>query len=507
MSGDTTPGEPIGVRRSVTPETDFPDPSAANVTYDPSLERLREFSRPLETTTEYGSPAYVSEFRSRSADRTRNDVDDRFTDEDWGLVQRALERVSRMELVCLDRMVGRHPEHSYCCRLFVPREYGRIALAWAKLLDPASEDRDPDFYTLQLPDWEETAIRVLPDPGVTVVLGSDYTGEAKKSFLRLFMYRAKRRGGLGLHAGTKRLTLETEEGLSEVNQAFLGLSGTGKSTLTGHGCWLESPESAVMLQDDVCALFPDTLAGSEGGGLYIKTIGLDSEEQPALHRAATQPEAVLENVAVDPDGTVDFDDGSLTTNGRAVIRREDLPSAAPEIDCERADQVFFITRNPLMPPIARLTPEQAAVAFMLGESVETSAGDPDRAGESIRVVGTNPFIVGPEGEEGNRFADLMSETDAECFVLNTGSVGSKGIEVADTISILTAAAREEIEWITDETLGFEVPTRVPGVEIGAFHPQENNDEYESKLAALREERREYLAGFETLREEIREAIY
>ncbi|MFC7223115.1 phosphoenolpyruvate carboxykinase (ATP) [Halalkalicoccus sp. GCM10025322] len=507
MSGDTIPGEPIGVRRSVTPETDFPDPSAANVTYDPSLERLREFSRPLETTTEYGSPAYVSEFRSRSADRTRNDVDDRFTDEDWGLVQRALERVSRMELVCLDRMVGRHPEHSYCCRLFVPREYGRIALAWAKLLDQAPEDRDPDFYTLQLPDWEETAIRVLPDPGVTVVLGSDYTGEAKKSFLRLFMYRAKRRGGLGLHAGTKRLTLETEEGLSEVNQAFLGLSGTGKSTLTGHGCWLESPESAVMLQDDVCALFPDTLAGSEGGGLYIKTIGLDSEEQPALHRAATQPEAVLENVAVDPDGTVDFDDGSLTTNGRAVIRREDLPSAASGIDCERADQVFFITRNPLMPPIARLTPEQAAVAFMLGESVETSAGDPDRAGESIRVVGTNPFIIGPEGEEGNRFADLMSETDAECFVLNTGSVGSKGIEVADTISILTAAARGEIEWTTDETLGFEVPTRVPGVEIGEFHPQENNDGYESKLAALREDRREYLAGFETLREEIREAIY
>lgn len=507
MSGDTTPGEPIGVRRSVTPKTDFPDPSAANVTYDPSLERLREFSRPLETTTEYGSPAYVSEFRSRSADRTRNDVDDRFTDEDWGLVQRALERVNRMELVCLDRMVGRHPEHSYCCRLFVPREYGRIALAWAKLLDPAPEGRDPDFYTLQLPDWEETAIRVLPDPGVTVVLGSDYTGEAKKSFLRLFMYRAKRRGGLGLHAGTKRLTLETEEGLSEVNQAFLGLSGTGKSTLTGHGCWLESPESAVMLQDDVCALFPDTLAGSEGGGLYIKTIGLDSEEQPALHRAATQPEAVLENVAVDPDGTVDFDDGSLTTNGRAVIRREDLPSAAPGIDCERADQVFFITRNPLMPPIARLTPEQAAVAFMLGESVETSAGDPDRAGESIRVVGTNPFIVGPEGEEGNRFADLMSETDAECFVLNTGSVGSKGIEVADTISILTAAARGKIEWTTDETLGLEVPTRVPGVEIGAFRPQENHDEYESKLAALREERREYLAGFETLREEIREAIY
>ncbi|MDL5361261.1 phosphoenolpyruvate carboxykinase (ATP) [Halalkalicoccus sp. NIPERK01] len=507
MSGDATPGETVGTIRSVDPRSSFPDPTAGTVTYGPSLEELREFSKPLETTTEYGSPAYVSEFRSRSADRTKNAIDDAFTEDDWRLVHRALERAETTELVCLDRMVGRHPEHAYCCRLFVPKEYGRIALAWAKLLEPAPEGREPDFYTLQLPDWEETAIRVLPDEGVTVVLGSDYTGEAKKSFLRLFMYRAKQRGGLGLHAGTKRLALETEDGLSEVYQAFLGLSGTGKSTLTGHGCWLDPPESAVMLQDDVCALFPDTLAGSEGGGLYIKTIGLSEDEQPALYRAVTQPEAVLENVAVDPDGTVDFDDGSLTTNGRAVVRREDLPSAAPEIDCERADQVFFITRNPLMPPIARLTPEQAAVAFMLGESIETSAGDPERAGESIRVVGTNPFIVGPEGEEGNRFADLMSETDAECFVLNTGSVGSKEIEVEDTIAILTAAARGGIEWIHDDRLGFEVPEEVPGMEIEEFRLAENHDGYGEKLAALREERREYLAGFETLREGIREAVY
>jgi phosphoenolpyruvate carboxykinase (ATP) len=522
MSGDATPGEPTDVRRSVTPETDFPDPSAANVTYDPSLERLREFSRPLETTTEYGSPAYVSEFRSRSADRTRNAVDEPFTDEDWRLVRGALDLMAETELVCVDRVVGRHPEHSSCCRLFVPQEYGRIALAWAKLLDPAPAGREPDLYTVQLPDWEETAVRVLPDPGVTVVLGSDYTGEAKKSFLRLFMHRAKRRGGLGLHAGTKRLTVAEdastdglggsdgidEERLDDVTQLFLGLSGTGKSTLTGHGCWLSAPESAVMLQDDVCALFPDgTVAGSEGGGLYVKTTGLDAEEQPALYRAATQPEAVLENVAVSEDGTVDFDDGSLTTNGRAVIRREDLPSAADEIDCDRADQVFFITRNPLMPPISRLSTEQAAAAFMLGESVETSAGDPERAGESIRVVGTNPFIVGPPGEEGNRFADLIESTDVECYVLNTGSVGSRNIGVEETISILTAAARGTIEWTRDGTLGLDVPASVPGMAIEELRVADHCEDHESRLETLRAERRAYLDGFETLREEIREAVY
>jgi phosphoenolpyruvate carboxykinase (ATP) len=508
MSGDATRGEPIGARRSVVTETDFPDPGAATVVYDPSFERLREFSRPLETTTEYGSPAYVSQVRSRSADRTKNAVDDPFTDEDWALVGDAIDRMHDEELVCVDRMVGR--EHAYCCRLFVPREYGRIALAWAKLLDPAPEDREPDFYTVQLPDWGETAIRVLPDEGVTVVLGSDYTGEAKKSFLRLFMYRVKKQGGLGLHAGTKRVRIETDRGLEEVTQLFLGLSGTGKSTLTGHGCWLSEPEDAAMLQDDVCALFPDgTVAGSEGGGLYIKTMGLDADEQPALYRAATRPDAVLENVAVSEDGAVDFDDGTLTANGRAVVRREDLPSAADGIDCDRADQVFFITRNPLMPPIARLSTDQAAAAFMLGESIETSAGDPERAGESIRVVGTNPFIVGPPGEEGNRFAELIEAADAECYVLNTGSVGDTGkpIEVEHTISILVAVARGGIEWTREPALGLDVPEHVPGVPIGEFRLADHCEGYGRQLTELREERREYLTGFETLREGIRESVY
>lgn len=162
-----------------------------------------------------------------------------------------------------------------------------------------------------------------------------------------------------------------------------------------------------------------------------------------------------------------------------------------------------------MPPISRLSTDQAAAAFMLGESIETSAGDPERAGESIRVVGTNPFIMGPEGQEGNRFADLIEQTDAECYVLNTGYVGDteKPIEVEHTISILMAAARGEIDWTHESTLGLDVPRRVPGMSIEEFRLADHCEDYETQLAELREERREYLAGFETLREGIREAVY
>jgi len=491
---------------------EFPNPDTAeNVRYQPSFAELRSLSAPLEMTTEYGGPAYVSEYRSCSATRTKTDVDDVLTDADREQLCRAQERAREVDLVCVDRMVGRHPDASYCCRLYVPASHARIALAWAKLLEPAPGGREPDFVTLQLPDWPETQIRVLVDDGVTYVLGSDYTGEAKKSFLRLFVHRAKERGGLGLRAGTKRVHVRDETGtISTVGQAFLGLSATGKSTLTSHGCWLDAPERAEMLQDDVCALLPDgTVAGSEGNGLYVKTIGLTAAEQPDLYRAATREHAVLENVRIDEDGVVDFADGELTTNGRAVVLREDLPSAAADIDLPAVDQLFFITRNPLMPPVARLTREQAAVAFVLGESIQTSAGDPEKAGEAIRVVGTNPFIVGPPGEEGNRFYDLVTDADVECFVINTGHLGDgkRDVGVAESVTILTAVARGNIEWAHDETLGLDIPASIPGMDVEAFYPPDYVPDFEGALAAVRAERQQYLGRFETLREELRETVY
>jgi len=124
-----------------------PDPRAAsNVRYNPSFERLRAASSHLETTTEFGSPSYVSEAKSRSADRTRNAIDTDFDRSDWGVVQDAMEAVDdgTREFFCVDRMLGRHSDESYHCRLFVPHEHARIALAWAKMLEPAA-GTDPDF--------------------------------------------------------------------------------------------------------------------------------------------------------------------------------------------------------------------------------------------------------------------------------------------------------------------------------------------------------------------------
>ncbi|WP_299233009.1 phosphoenolpyruvate carboxykinase (ATP) [Natronomonas sp.] len=498
------------------PKTTLPDPiEADSVIYNPSPDRLlalsREFETGTETETEFGSLAHVTEQRSRCADRTKNAVDDAFDATDHAHIETALQCARERKTICLDRRIARHPDHSYVGRYYVPTRYARIALTMTNLFEPAERGVDPDFVTVQIPDHDEIAIRVLPDTGVTAVLGSDYSGEAKKSFLRLFMRRVKERGGLGIHAGSKRVTLHTDEdGLEDVGQVFLGLSATGKSTLTAHGLWLEEPESATMLQDDICALLPDgTVAGSEGNGLYVKTIGLSADEQPETYAAATHESAVLENVAVTGDGTVDFDSDEHTANGRAAILREHLTSADNGIDLDTVDQVFFITRNPVMPPVAKLSTTEAAAAFMLGESVQTSAGDPESAGESIRVVGTNPFITGPEGAEGNRFRELISDLDADCFVLNTGYLGerAKDIGVEESVTLLREIARGTVEWTDSEETGLTVPRSVPGMDIDEFAVPDHVENYETKLRELRADRAEYLSEFEELDESIEDAVY
>jgi len=504
----------MAIHRDIPDPIEYPDPTTSDhITYNPSFEKLKRLSEEFETVTEYGSPSYVSEYRSRSSKNTKNALDDVFNQDDIEVFQHGLEWVhdSSNDIICLDRIVGHHEATSFVCRLYLPAKYGRIALSWAKLLEPVS-DEHIDFLTVQQPDLTSTPkIRISPEKGTTTVLGSDYTGEAKKSFLRLFMHQVKQHGGLGLHAGSKRVTLNDEKGPRDVGQVFLGLSGTGKSTLTSHGLWLEEPEGVEMIQDDVCALLPSgTVAGSEGGGLYIKTLGLDTNEQPGLYRAATKDTAVLENVAVDDDGTVDFDDPRYGRNARAAIQRSQLENSAENIDLDFIDQIFFITRNPLMPPISRLSTDQAAVAFMLGESIETSAGDPSRIGEPIRVVGTNPFIMGDKGEEGNRFRDLINNLGIDCYVINTGSVGIDepiDIGVKETVSILESVTRGNIEWTYSAKLGLTVPSNIPELDIEAVSVPDRVDDFETAQNELRENRREFLNEFNSLDEQIIDAIY
>jgi phosphoenolpyruvate carboxykinase (ATP) len=336
-------------------------------------------------------------------------------------------------------------------------------------------------------------------------------GEVKKAHLRMAMWLAKQQGWLGLHAASKLIKIKTASGkIVDKGAILFGLSGTGKTTLSCHNHGLSGDEGVTIRQDDVVLMRGDGFCFGTEDNFYLKTEGLEPKGQPLLYKAAISPNAVFENVHVAEDGKVDFLNYSVTSNGRGVVFRSDMkPYSDGEIDLPRTDMlIFIIRRRDIVPPVARLNHEQAAAMFMLGESVETSAGDPTQAGKALRVVGTNPFIVGPAEEEGNIFLKLLeSNPSAECFALNTGRVGGKdgeNITVVDSANIVKQIARGAISWVKDPNWGFEVPEKVEGMDYSKFDLKRfyTDEQLKEHVKKLKQERREWLGQFKSLKPEI-----
>jgi len=486
---------------------------ALRLIVNPPANELREMARYEEKTTCYGSASYVTRVRSRSAKNTFI-VDGGYLGADQrGIPLAKLEEVASKVHEYLDRRTGKNPRFSLNCRLYVTKEFARLPYMWHNMLfEPESAKGEPDLVSIHVPEWPERLILVHPEAGKTYILGTDYFGEDKKSFLRMALYYWKKRGGIGFHAGSKVLRVRTAEGvLKDVGFIMFGLSGTGKTTLTIHDHGLQGEERVIIRQDDM-VMMDDTgyCCGTENG-FYIKTEGLD-HSQRVLYDAATSPNAILENVKVLDDGTVLFDNTELTSNGRGVVLRKDVTGTDDRIDLDKADKILFITRrDDIIPPVAKLNAEQAAAYFMLGESIETSAGDPTRAGESKREVGTNPFIIGRESDEGNRLLHILRKNpDMECYLLNTGSVGKGGLRPGKKIpikistEIMKHIAKDTIKWTTDPDWGYQVPLEIPGLDLTEYNPAAyfTMDEYQKRVDKLRQERIRWLKKYPGLREEI-----
>jgi phosphoenolpyruvate carboxykinase (ATP) len=485
-----------------------------------SSKELRELAKPDERTTEYGSASYITAIRSRSAKFT--EIAFEASEAQKETLKKVAEHLKGRELISIDRIMCLHEGYRTAIRLLVTKKYARLAYMWGEMLFLPSKPVDrPDFTIVDVPEWPERKILVDPDSFTTFILGSDYCGEIKKAGLRMMMYHHKvRRGGLGLHAGSKVLRVRMKDGgLVEKGMLLFGLSATGKTTLTCHHHWLDASdgEGVVIRQDDVVLLNKDGSAIGTEDNFYIKTDGLEPNSQPLLYKGATSRNAILENVKVDErTGKVDFFDSSITSNGRGVVIRKELDFTDKSIDLGRVDMVVFITRRKtIVPPIARLNPEQAAAFFMLGESVESSAGDPTQAGKPLKVVGTNPFIIGPFEEEGNRFLEILrSNPKIECYLLDTGYFGAredgKGMKISvyDSARLLADAARGALVWRKDPDWGYEVAKGAEDVDLGVFDPSVyyEEEEYERLTGELKDERRAWLRQFRGLKREIVEAI-
>jgi len=368
-------------------------------------------------------------------------------------LHKVLHLLRTLPFVHLRRRMGDNNEYNPICNLYMsvsdPRNI-RLAYMYGNTLADLDKKRPgPEFTMIHIPEEHQIRQQVLalPEYNINICLGSDYMGEDKKGFLRQAMFTADERGMMGLHAGTKIVKVfdPKENRLKKHGVYLFGLSATGKSTWSCHQLGLDftKGEGTWACQDDIVFMKRDGGAYGSEQGFFVKT-DVTEELQEAMYNALIDKSALYENVMIDEKGVPDFLDESLCGNGRAVIQKNKLrvhrgkklvSIESPDINLPPASEMdgiafaFITRRNTIMPFAQELDPKKAVLAYLWGESSHSYASQPDKAGESVRTVGTDPFIIGSRARKVNRFRDMIMELvekypgKVKFYQYNTGGMG------------------------------------------------------------------------------------
>jgi phosphoenolpyruvate carboxykinase (ATP) len=497
----------------------------AEVYVNPTPEELRAYTEamPEARTTEFGNVNVQTNVLSRSAGSTY--VVDR-PSSGKTMTREAYDEVARMQDVYLaehdsiqiDGWIGNDPELRTRARLVMEKRYANIAGMQQKLYFARDDGEEPEVRVIYTPGLgapgypDDRLIAVDLDRYVTRVLGSDYFGESKKGGLRMWNDIVFGRGGLALHAGLKVIPTDAGEKVFMI----IGLSGTGKTTTT-----FTTQNGSRPVQDDFVGLMPGGKAFGTENGCFAKTFSLDPEFEPSIFGAVTKPTAFLENVFQDGDGRVNFFEERYTQNGRAVFEMRDLLSFEDARNVGPVDYLLILNRNEnLIPAVAKLSQEQAAAYFMLGETTGTSAGGASEEGKFLRVPGTNPFFPLPHGLQGNRLLELLASHPIETYLLNTGRVGgtdgddrSKKVRIPHTSACVKGIAEGTIAFEEDPDFRYLVASSVPGFDdpellrpVELYERQGRRDEYGTIVDRLKLDRVAHLQQFSELSEDIIKAV-
>ena len=496
----------------------------AQVFHNPTAEELRAFTEEMSEArvTEFGNVNVQTKVLSRSAASTyvvdRESSGKTMTREDYETIAELQDAyIAENDMIVIDGYIGNDPQMRTAARLIMEKRYANIAGMQQKLYFERTDGSEPEvqvIYTpgLKAPGYpDERLIAVDLDDYTTRVLNSDYFGESKKGGLRMWNDIVYKKGGLALHAGLKEIP--TADGPKVF--MIIGLSGTGKTTTT-----FTTQNGSKPIQDDFVGLMPGGHAYGTENGCFAKTFGLDADFEPSIHGAVVKENAYLENVYQDGD-SIDFFNENYTKNGRAVFEMRDLLSYEDARNVGTVDYLLILNRNEnIIPAVSKLTQEQAAAFFMLGETTGTAAGGAAEEGVFLRVPGTNPFFPLPHGLQGNRLLELLATHPIETYLLNTGRVGgkdgddrSKKLRIPDTSACVRGIAEQTIVFEEDPDFGYQVASSVPGLEdIEKLQPrrlyeaQGRSNEYTATVEGLKADRVAHLQQFTELSEEIIKAV-
>jgi phosphoenolpyruvate carboxykinase (ATP) len=481
------------------------------LTDNPSGEVLRQLveKQPGVRKTMYENFVADSEPTSRSAMFTKNSVDNSFGQPEEELLAQCEEVLAKEKLISIDRVVG-NINSGTTVRLIVPERFAHVAYGGGNLFAPPKQEvREPTYQILffadeafmsnhskPLPEKDITIrLAMLPDGRyVKIIRNGNYIGEYKKGIFAAEDWAAKtRKGGIFLHAGCREDCLQSVHGdYRTVRTLLIALSANGKTTTTSRILARKGREKSWLIQDDGGTLMPDgSFQGFEAGGVFVKTEGVHPGEQPEIYYGLLKPETVCENVHVAEDADFDFYNFQRTSNGRAVILRRDFMHASPYIDVDKVDNLILITRGPLIPAISKLTQEQAVALMVLGQAMESSAGDPTQAGTIRSEFFYDPFVAGDLAEHANRFYEIIKGLPhLNLYLLNTGGVGEgehyRDIKLETTMGILDSLIRGGLEDWMDSPTGFQVPAAIRVVDDIYVHPEKlySSSEFEEKQSEL-----------------------
>jgi phosphoenolpyruvate carboxykinase (ATP) len=380
-----------------------------------------------------------------------------------------------------DLLAGADPRHQYAVTVMTPSAWHALFIR-NLLIRPGEMVEAGDAATavtiVHAPHFRadparhgsrtETVIALDMSRNIVVIAGTSYAGEIKKSVFSLFNFHAPRQGVLPMHCSAN-LGPDGEAAL------FFGLSGTGKTTLS-------NDPDRPLIGDDEHGWSESGVFNLEGG-CYAKTIKLSPAAEPEIFAATKRFGTVLENVVLDEAKVPEFDDVSLTENTRAAYPIHVLPAIAKGSVGGTPKTVVFLTADAfgVLPPIARLTPEQAVYHFLSGYTAKvagTERGVTEPQATFSACFGA-PFMPLHPTVYGDMLAEKLRNSGAATWLLNTGWTGGghgvgKRIDIASTRRLLTAAldgTLEGAEMRIDDLFGFAVPLAVPGVDTRLLTPR------------------------------------
>ena len=386
---------------------------------------------------------------------------------------------SKPELYITERSVGADPTHNISARLITTRP--QHALFSTHLFRDKQRDfrKQDDFTILPAPGLlikrdefdtrSETCVVTCFDTNTTIIVGTFYAGEIKKSMFSVMNYRLPEKGILPMHAGASRLE-------SKETSVFFGLSGTGKTTLS-------TDEGTYIIGDDEHGLCDDGVFNFEGG-CYAKTYQLSRETEPEIWDATNRFGAMIENVTFDPKSRdIDFFDKTLTENGRSSYPLEFIEGLEPSSRGEVPSHIFFLTADAfgVLPPVSKLTKEQAMFYFVLGYTAKlagTEIGVKEPQATFSPCFGA-PFMLRHPSVYAKLLGEYLDKYNIKVWLINTGWTGGPFGEgerfplkvTRKIIRAIQSNTLNETQTETDPIFGFQLPVGVDGVDSSLLWPQ------------------------------------